>query len=384
MVDRYYGHWSVDAQTFTSKTLANYFASTSGKSVKWIFHNDVWTNFINTKRHTLGVVPLNDLYRQRALQLRDKYDYLILNYSGGADSHNILMTFLNNNIKLDEICTHRSERIDSKLYTPNTNIKTAENLFSEWDYVTKPTLDWVAKYHPEIKISVADPFDKSSEIMYNDNTFEQGVSFTGAFDLRRLATYSPTIDLLAGSNTQVAHIYGIDKPTILIKNNKCYMYFSDTIVAQCNYSALDKAEVELFYYSKDMPELPFEQAYRVYQYYLANKELQYRIDVDKCGRIDEYKIKDLDKVSISVLYTTWDWNKFQAIKPGPFSTAGRSRDTYYVSHSELKEILEPWRYHFNNWYNSLSENVLAYDTNMQGAYINQYYYLGDMSDCTAK
>jgi hypothetical protein len=340
----------------------------------------VWSNFIETKRHTLGLVPLDDLYKQRALQLRDKYDYLILNYSGGADSHNILMTFLNNNIKLDEICTHRSERIDSKLYTPNTNIKTAENLFSEWDYVTKPSLDWVNKYHPEIKISIVDPFDKSSDIIYNDSTFEQGVSFVGAFDLRRLATYSPTIDLLAGSNKKVAHIYGMDKPTILIKNEKCYMYFADTVVAQCNYSSLDKAEVELFYYSKDMPELPFEQAYRVYQYYFENKQLQHRIDIHKSGkRFDQYQLKELDAVSISVLYTTWDWNKFQTFKPGPFLTAGRSRDIYYTSHPELKDIVDSWSYHFNNWYNSLSENVLGHDKNMQGAYINQLYYLGDMT-----
>ncbi len=380
MIDRYYGHWSVDEQIFTSKTLANYFASTSGKSVKWNFHNDIWTNFINTKRDTLGVVPLNDLYKQRALQLRDKYDYLILNYSGGADSHNILMTFLNNNIKLDEICTHRSDRIDSKLYTPNTTIRTAENLFSEWDYATKPTLDWIAKHHPEIKISIVDPFDKESDIVYNDNTFEQGVSFAGAFDLRRLATYSPTIDLLAGSNKRVAQIYGIDKPTVMIRDGGCYMFFSDTVVAQCNYTTLDRATVELFYYSKDMPELPFEQAYRVFQYYATHKELQYRIDVDKSGPMDEFKLKELDKVSISVLYSTWDWNKFQALKPGILSTAGRSRDRYYLLHPELKEIINKWSYQFLNWYGSLSKNVLGYDKNMQGAYINQYYYLGNINE----
>jgi hypothetical protein len=379
MVDRYFGHWSVDGQTFTSKTLANYFASTVGKTVKWHFYDDIWTNFINNKRHTLGVVPLDELYKQRALQLRDKYDYLILNYSGGSDSHNILMTFLNNNIKLDEVCTHRSERVDSKLYTPNTSIKTAENVFSEWDYTTKPALDWLAKYHPEIKINVLDPFEKSSESLYNDHTFEQGVSYTGAFDLRRLALYSPTIDLLAGSNKRVAHIYGIDKPNIHIKDNKCYMYFSDTVVAQCNYSALDRAEVELFYYSKDMPELPFEQAYRMYQYYVAHKDLQYRIDVDRSGIIDPYKLKEIDKVSNAVIYTTWDNNKFQTFKPGPYSTAGKSRDTFYLLHPELKNILKTWNYHFSNWFNSLPENSKHYDKNMQKPYINQYYYLGNMT-----
>ena len=379
MTDWYYGHWSVDDQIFTSKTLANYFASTVGKSVKWNFYNDIWTNFINNKRHTLGVVPLDDLYKQRALQLRDKYDYLILNYSGGSDSHNILMTFLNNNIKLDEVCTHRSERVDSKLYTPNTNDKTGENVFSEWDYTTKPALDWLSKYHPDIKINVLDPFEKSSESLYNDRTFEQGVSYTGAFDLRRLALYSPTIDLLAGSNKQVAHIYGIDKPNILIKDNKCYMYFSDTVIAQCNYSALDKAEVELFYYSKDMPELPFEQAYRVYQYYVAHKDLQYRIDVAKSGRIDEYKLKELDTVTNSVIYTTWNNSKFQTLKPGSYSSAGKIRDKYYILHPELKELLDTWKYYFSNWFDSLPENAKHYDKNMQKPYVNQYYYLGNMT-----
>jgi hypothetical protein len=157
------------------------------------------------------------------------------------------------------------------------------------------------------------------------------------------------------------------------------MYFSDTVVAQCNYSALDRAEVELFYYSKDLPELPFEQAYRVYQYYVANKDLQYRIDVDRSGIIDPYKLKEIDKVSNAVIYTTWDNNKFQTFKPGPYSTAGKSRDTFYLLHPELKNILKTWNYHFSNWFNSLPENSKHYDKNMQKPYINQYYYLGNMT-----
>ena len=118
------------------------------------------------------------------------------------------------------------------------------------------------------------------------------------------------------------------------------MFFSDTVVAQCNYSSLDKAEVELFYYSKDMPELPFEQAYRMYQYYVAHKDLQYRIDVDKSGPLDEFKLKKLDRASISVLYSNWDWNKFQTLKPSPYSPAGKIRDKYYILHPEIKELLD--------------------------------------------
>ena len=59
---------------------------------------------------------LKELYVERCQQLRDKYDYLILSYSGGADSHEILYTFLENNIFIDEIqvvhYTKAMERLD--------------------------------------------------------------------------------------------------------------------------------------------------------------------------------------------------------------------------------------------------------------------------------
>ena len=42
-------------------------------------------------------------YVEQAKRIRDKYDYVILCYSGGYDSTNILETFRYNNIKLDKI-----------------------------------------------------------------------------------------------------------------------------------------------------------------------------------------------------------------------------------------------------------------------------------------
>src|SRR5262245_7733265 len=58
---------------------------------------------------------LADLYRARALRLRDQYDYLILMYSGGADATQVLMTFLNNGIHLDEVCTFYPLRFAERL-----------------------------------------------------------------------------------------------------------------------------------------------------------------------------------------------------------------------------------------------------------------------------
>ena len=46
---------------------------------------------------------LKELYKERAEQIRAKYAYLILAFSGGHDSTQVLETFYYNNIHIDEI-----------------------------------------------------------------------------------------------------------------------------------------------------------------------------------------------------------------------------------------------------------------------------------------
>ena len=46
---------------------------------------------------------LAQLYKERAQQIRDTYDYVVLCYSGGIDSTNVLESFYYNNIHIDEI-----------------------------------------------------------------------------------------------------------------------------------------------------------------------------------------------------------------------------------------------------------------------------------------
>jgi len=52
---------------------------------------------------------INELYKQRALELREQYDYLALYYSGGHDSSNVLYAFLDNGIPIDEVVTYYSK-----------------------------------------------------------------------------------------------------------------------------------------------------------------------------------------------------------------------------------------------------------------------------------
>ena len=85
--DAWAGYFKVGKDIFFSKIDAILHASKTNADVTFHFHDDVygsvdWTRPLH--------VPLDVLYRQRAQQLRDKYDYLVLHYSAGSDSHNIL------------------------------------------------------------------------------------------------------------------------------------------------------------------------------------------------------------------------------------------------------------------------------------------------------
>lgn len=62
---------------------------------------------------------LKQLYKERAQQLRDNYDYLILYFSGGSDSITVLNSFLNNDIPLDEVVINSFPEIEKDILNCN-------------------------------------------------------------------------------------------------------------------------------------------------------------------------------------------------------------------------------------------------------------------------
>ena len=61
--------------------------------ITWHFNDEVYSSFDWTKEPDESI---SELYKKRCEQLREKYDYLVLFYSGGADSDNILNSGPNN------------------------------------------------------------------------------------------------------------------------------------------------------------------------------------------------------------------------------------------------------------------------------------------------
>ena len=75
-----HGYYIVGWKKFYNKTQALQYSNKIKFNARWVFNDDVygsidWSIPVET--------PLVQLYKQRALQLREKYDHLILHYSGG-------------------------------------------------------------------------------------------------------------------------------------------------------------------------------------------------------------------------------------------------------------------------------------------------------------
>ena len=90
------GRYVVDGKIFYDKIAALVYADSVKKEVQWDYFNDV---FFSADWTTEPEISLDELYRIRAQQLRDKYDYIVIFCSGGADSTNVLYSFLKNGIQ---------------------------------------------------------------------------------------------------------------------------------------------------------------------------------------------------------------------------------------------------------------------------------------------
>jgi hypothetical protein len=302
---------------FKNKIAALRHATTKKQDVGFYFYNTTWDNF---DKSTLGKTSLPCLYAERARQLRDKYDYLVLHYSGGSDSHNVLHTFLNNDIKLDEITIRWPKHwLDGKFYTPNNLDTSAKNAPSEFNYTIKPTLEYLKQYHPEIKINIVD-FTNNIYSMISTSTLENRIS---SINSSRCALSSitqrldPTVDrnMISTNISNVGHIFGIEKPTLYFKENSLYFYFSD--VAFDTASMEEGINVEPFYWSGEFPLLTMEQIYQVGLFFKNNK--QYLPLLNSPGKQVNQVTSDLNlqqNLIKHILYNhSWDFKKFQVNKP---------------------------------------------------------------------
>jgi len=365
-----YGYWKVGETKFFKKYDALFHATATKDKVLFHYHDDVWKSF---DRSQLGKTSLQQLYKERAQQLRDKYSYLVLYYSGGADSHNILKTFIDNNIKLDEVCVKWPKVLmDGNLYQANNVDTGGKNYWSEWNYAIKPILEWLAVNRPEIKITIKDYTDDISKLKM-DTIFEK-LNFIrgGGILLNSVVSDSDKLD-------NVAHIYGIDKPLLFKHNSKMYMFFSDVCLDQAGRSDINPNNTECFYWAPDFPALPFEMAYQLALYFKMNPDKQnfvWNVELLTLKRNNDIT-QFLTNLSRDLLYDNWD-NRFQADKPNEART---DKFFWFYEHPELNTIKEKYIYNVNSRVNMIGDDLLTSSKNILRFYkvcISKYFYVTDL------
>lgn len=344
-----FGNWKVGEQRFNSKMDAAITATRLKKDLKFEFNDPVWKNF---DRSLLGKVSLKELYKQRAQQIRDKYDYVVLYYSGGADSTNILETFIENNIKLDCVYVRWPfDVLNTSLHTPNKTDKSAFNFNSEWDYATKPRLEWLAKYHPEIRIETKNVKGLTDEKLMNDNSFEGTNNRYSPVNILRKSTYSDFETECIDKGKTVGQISGIDKPSLLQNTDgSVYMSFIDDFFTTLNAPPNNLKGVEFFYWSPDFPLLPFEMAYQMFLYYDHNPAERFIIPgrtYTMMPREIRHACSERYYIDVKkVCYPNWDLGIFQTEKPK--HRFGIDKDYWFFQSTEFDKIREVWSYYYNS------------------------------------
>jgi hypothetical protein len=372
-----WGTWVVGDKTFYKKLDALKFASSINSRVYYRYYNKIWENFDRTK---LGKISLLELYRLRAQQLRDKYDHLTLFYSGGADSHNALHTFLVNNIKLDHIVVNWPKKAlnNPEVYTPNIVDTSSKNILSEWDYCIVPTLKYLGQNHPEIEIEVIDWSENLTEKFYVDDNYIKSNLYYGVGSIPRNLTLSKIAQSKLESGKKVASVYGFDKPHLFLHDDglSVSMFFHDAAFQTASNCI---GAFEPFYWTPDLPELPFEMAYVNLQWYDRNPDQRRYLRSHPMRVSREVTNEFNNDLCRQICYPySWDINKFQSGKP--WNGARRDRDFWiYESKNELSRIVQAWEYNYRGFLDGINSNFFD-ESGGFNPIRSQMFYLGRFTE----
>jgi hypothetical protein len=280
MIKNFY--YSNDGQIFNSKTLALEYARKKNKLIQFYYYDDLWSLNDWTKE------PPNTLeyyYRQQAQRIRDNYDYVILCYSGGADSTNILETFYYNNIKLDKIVIVGAFKQDSSsMVDENHN---GELYYNSFPYVQELGLESITQIY-DYSEYFGDIKNFSVYGLGEHWVDEIGSYFSpNHWFWRDLEKYVVPPGL---ENKRVAILLGKDKPNLIYDKNQPGFCFRDVPVRDHGVSIKWSMESNVdrinFYWDPGYPQILIKQVHMLYRAYpKGHSDYQPVMDKNDADRI---------------------------------------------------------------------------------------------------
>jgi hypothetical protein len=330
------GYYRVGDQKFYNKAQAILACQKIGPEhwPDFIFNDDV---FCQADWSQEPEENLTEIYRQRALQLREKYDHLVLSYSSGSDSTTILQTFLFNNIKLDEVFCYGP--FSTTQGHADTLTRSAENNFREIDLIALPYLRELAKKY-KFKVTLYDWTQdmangfRDEDWIWTESQSRLSPSIVVRNRLHNARSHLNLVDL----GKKVGFIFGIDKPKIILKNNTYYSAFIDLdlnmgVGPGALMTGSEWEHDEYFYWTPDMPKLVIKQAHVLKKFFESNPALKHCVEnSDQAQWAELHKPQYLDIVK-RLMYPGFNADVWQTNKIS--SLTYTEHDNWFIKDSSL-------------------------------------------------
>lgn len=361
------GYFVVGDQKFYNKYQAILWSErTPNTHVKFVLNDDLYGQLDWTKEPEES---LDQLYAERAWELRNKYDYLILHFSNGYDSSNILNTFVKHNIPLDEIFIRGC--ISQVDLDPSN--RSATNAHAECVLSALPVAQWVKdNFMPGVKINMKDTVplvvsyweqhkDWADQLIVND--------LSPAAGHRNYDEMCPEYAVLTDQGKKICHIKGIEKPRLYYDDQGYHIKFLDkhVFVHTTHRSGMFSdmpVYNELFYWGPNCARLIAKQCHTIVNHIQSKK-----LDRDTVLSLTGNAFHDF---TASVIYQTL---------PMPFYPEKDNRDIRSLDSWFFKD---PNSLHFQNWQKGLDylfskiSKDWQHETKRQGfkGTFSRPYYLG--------
>lgn len=373
------GYYTVGPSRFKSKIDALVHGTKTNTHPTWQFSNDVWNAVNWTAEPELDIL---ELYKIRARQIREQYDYVSVFYSGGSDSQSLVDAFFDAGCHIDEIITIWN-RSHTKRVVLDPGAVDARNIEAEYELTTRPGLEQIRLRSPKTKISY---YDVSSATLdcYTDiyDGEEWLTTTTEHLNPHYVTRWCVTRDrdqlITLDRGLKTALVAGVDKPRVCIKDGKYAVYFLDTLVNNCQggYNRNDYSNVDLvlFYWDPDMPEIIVKQAHMIKRWFESNPQLK---PIIEWPSHDYTKRQAYEVISRSIVYPRWDLNKFQCHKPT--STVWHDWDNWFLTSYKDTAIYDCWYKGIEFIEKNIDKKYLKYnfDNKLDGfvGMINGHFYI---------
>ena len=341
------GFYQVGNKIFNHKIHALQEASQTTQDVHWNFNDEVFNRLVWTQRLQ---IPLLEIYCMRALQLRQKYEYIIVCWSGGADSTTVLESFLDNDIPVDELLILWPTSLSPGKYTPSLDTK-AENFMSEWDFSIKPQLELLQKKHPKLKITIRDTFATPPLDEDHDDT----ILITGNHSygtIQKWRELDRVIEERLQQHANVAAVLGVAPVKISILDEYACVCFDDILAcpgSKSDYTLTGMPRnIEFFYWTPDFPELVREQAHAIIDQLnvfpnTRNFLNQYQMQSNRSLKLVHNPDPEISRQFLkSMLYPKFPLQIFQVRKPKDYVYCSEW-ETWFHANPHSEEFLTPWK-----------------------------------------